>query len=763
MKQWREKHLCIPWISLWLILMGMHAAICSALIGKIYIQEVWLLYGISAVLILVLVILPRRFMIAGLTATGLGIVAYCWRSAERLISDLYVLIYYVNKRSQAYIGRSLIKKSRTYMGKRLIVENWSQKGMVADNRVLVLLCILLGIFIAFSLLRYFNRFYGVLPVFLIYCGGLMFGKAPGNSATILLLAGMAVAFMWASESQGSLSLAEHEKISAYDWAKRYVLTALMIGIGLSVAWYATEHFQEKVFKNVDKIQRNQHKMELALQKKSGDLLQHICGVLGVDGGGGLTNSSPYYTDSVVMRVTVQEQPSQNVYLRGFVGDIYHTGRWKASDQIKDLAETGKFGKKAAWKGKYLDSYSLYGDLSQGDMEIQYKKKMTYRYQPYQPTQTEELTEQELDICEGGQDDELKLYEALARTIKEMDSMRSYDGIDTDISGVQWILQKNAEYSLHLDPLPYDQDYAEYFLFVSGKGYCEHFATAGTLLLRHLGISARYATGYCITVDQFVKNQDGTYTAEVLDSDAHAWCEVPIDGRWLPQEMTPGTRGESTYRETDNGETDIESFQSTGEIAEYVRSTPKNTPANAAEEEEESKAETPKPTSAAAPEVTDGNPLGNHSAGGNGGSKGGIVSRYRTLPMAVQILLAIPALCIPVAGIVVVTLRRKKRKREFRLKRMRQKSPKKYVGMRLALFLERMKRAGLPIHMEMSEKEWLQVLQEHYKEQLSSEEQNSLLELARRAAFSGERVLEEEIYWLDRLCSKLETLATDTAS
>jgi hypothetical protein len=57
-----------------------------------------------------------------------------------------------------------------------------------------------------------------------------------------------------------------------------------------------------------------------------------------------------------------------------------------------------------------------------------------------------------------------------------------------------------------------------FLLSSRSGHCEYFATATTLLLRRLGIPARYAVGYAVhevSGDKYVVRQ----------RDAHAWCVV----------------------------------------------------------------------------------------------------------------------------------------------------------------------------------------------------------------------------------------------
>ena len=57
-----------------------------------------------------------------------------------------------------------------------------------------------------------------------------------------------------------------------------------------------------------------------------------------------------------------------------------------------------------------------------------------------------------------------------------------------------------------------------FLLTSRSGHCEYFATATVLLLRELGIPARYAVGY------FVHETSGNGYV-VRERDAHAWCLV----------------------------------------------------------------------------------------------------------------------------------------------------------------------------------------------------------------------------------------------
>jgi transglutaminase-like putative cysteine protease len=72
-----------------------------------------------------------------------------------------------------------------------------------------------------------------------------------------------------------------------------------------------------------------------------------------------------------------------------------------------------------------------------------------------------------------------------------------------------------------------------FLFETRKGFCEHYASAFTVLMRAAGIPARVVTGY--QGGSF--NPYGGYLL-VRQSDAHAWAEVWIDGEgWVRVDPT----------------------------------------------------------------------------------------------------------------------------------------------------------------------------------------------------------------------------------
>lgn len=103
--------------------------------------------------------------------------------------------------------------------------------------------------------------------------------------------------------------------------------------------------------------------------------------------------------------------------------------------------------------------------------------------------------------------------------------------DTAATVESW-LESNKNYSLSAPAS--GEGVASQFVFESEAGYCEHFATAMTAMLRTQGVPARYAVGYS-TGQQVAAN-----TYEVRAMNAHAWVEVyfPEVG-WVTFDPTPG--------------------------------------------------------------------------------------------------------------------------------------------------------------------------------------------------------------------------------
>lgn len=115
----------------------------------------------------------------------------------------------------------------------------------------------------------------------------------------------------------------------------------------------------------------------------------------------------------------------------------------------------------------------------------------------------------------------------------------YQDIRAAAEEIKSFLSSHAVYSLELSSVPQGENLLEHFLYEEKKGFCVHFATAGTLLFRMYGIPARYVSGYIIAPDSLQEDAKGSYFCDVPDSSAHAWTEVYIGkGGWVPVEMTP---------------------------------------------------------------------------------------------------------------------------------------------------------------------------------------------------------------------------------
>ena len=85
----------------------------------------------------------------------------------------------------------------------------------------------------------------------------------------------------------------------------------------------------------------------------------------------------------------------------------------------------------------------------------------------------------------------------------------------------------------------DQDYVDQFLFETQRGYCDNFSTSMVVMMRSVGIPARWVKGY--TEGEYIDTlENGRRLYEVTNNNAHSWVEGYFPGvGWVPFEPTQG--------------------------------------------------------------------------------------------------------------------------------------------------------------------------------------------------------------------------------
>lgn len=111
--------------------------------------------------------------------------------------------------------------------------------------------------------------------------------------------------------------------------------------------------------------------------------------------------------------------------------------------------------------------------------------------------------------------------------------------------LNWIGQENFVYTL--EPPVLSGQRIDQFLFESRRGFCEHYSSAYTFLMRAAGIPARVVVGY--QGGQFSPDQQSW---EVRQLDAHAWVEIWLAGQgWVKVDPTAAVAPERVEQGMNN--------------------------------------------------------------------------------------------------------------------------------------------------------------------------------------------------------------------
>ncbi len=99
--------------------------------------------------------------------------------------------------------------------------------------------------------------------------------------------------------------------------------------------------------------------------------------------------------------------------------------------------------------------------------------------------------------------------------------------------IKQYLDSHYRYSFHVTPTR--TDVVNHFLFTNKQGYCDQFSTAFIMMLRSVGVPARWVAGYA--PGQYSPRDHG-YLIRAID--AHSWAQVYISPYgWVPVDPTPG--------------------------------------------------------------------------------------------------------------------------------------------------------------------------------------------------------------------------------
>lgn len=298
--------------------------------------------------------------------------------------------------------------------------------------------------------------------------------------------------------------------------------------------------------------------------------------------GGIGSVAPdYETD---LEITYVPTSTDTVYLRAFVGDKYSVDRFNEAknefDPVNEIIQSeGEAG--AIVVSDPLNELVI-SDGEIYEMEINNKDAdADYYYLPYH-SQAATGDKDGVSVITyipetGGMDypmdrEEMYPYTEYAfinylsvpeSLIPTLDDVVKKGDLITDLRGNEGILDccyrlqkyfaENYRYSLQPGRTPMGRDVVGYFLTSQDRGYCMHYASSATLILRYLGIPARYCEGYVITASdlsqgEIVGEENGKskVKVEITDASAHAWVEVyMINYGWIPYEMTPPSFGDDS--------------------------------------------------------------------------------------------------------------------------------------------------------------------------------------------------------------------------
>ncbi len=254
----------------------------------------------------------------------------------------------------------------------------------------------------------------------------------------------------------------------------------------------------------------------------------------------LTEVGPQY-QTANKALTLTSTYTDLIYLRGQSYDTYVGNGWKQTTLTPERNGWNKVGLRQI-----------------GELTIETQRTLPFRYFSYYHSQarlefpytggclTNEGLSTTYTVTVRQPTKQFDLYESQRLT---EDQYRRYTALPTstatwavplveqleaqDAQSITAFVSDLVPYALSTPAMPEGQwDFAQWFYEDAPSGYCVHYATLATVLLRAAGIPARYVTGYVVYAQA-----DTPVT--VTSDNAHAWVEYYTDKTgWQPLDPTP---------------------------------------------------------------------------------------------------------------------------------------------------------------------------------------------------------------------------------
>ncbi len=258
------------------------------------------------------------------------------------------------------------------------------------------------------------------------------------------------------------------------------------------------------------------------------------------------------SDRIVIRVKADDELNTPLYLREASYHQYNYGVWNNQSPAYSLIDPGVDG---SW---ILDSGDSKGTIN---ISTYMPREIGVIPVPHSANRIKDIAALEINVNQYGAvrmeiregwinynsdyegnmlgsapgEDDLQVkpsYQAdFDRLARELDL---YDKTPNEaIAEITRHFTENFTYSLDQRRSYPRGKFLQNFLFNTKTGHCEYFATSTVLLLRTLGIPARYAVGY--VVDEY-STMEGSYVAR--SRDAHSWALAYVNGDWQIVDTTP---------------------------------------------------------------------------------------------------------------------------------------------------------------------------------------------------------------------------------